>query len=150
MESCCETCEQLFLGITEQQLLQPGTPGRNGITSLLGHLTAGHDAMLPLVGAGEHLHPELDATFITKPDRAIGRLPGAEELKTSASSSVGIAAIERVLEADDARKAARNCESATHSRSVVAFRTLPDCTPSIYLQFAVAILADESRLCSFS
>jgi hypothetical protein len=91
------TREQLFLGMTEQQLLQPSTPGRSGITYLLGRLIGGHDAIVALVGAGEHLHPELDATFITKPDRAIGRLPSSEELKTSASSSVGIAAIERVL-----------------------------------------------------
>jgi hypothetical protein len=39
--------------------------------------------MLPLLGLGERLHPELDPIFITSPDRTIAKLPAAEELKKS-------------------------------------------------------------------
>jgi hypothetical protein len=39
--------------------------------------------MLPLLGFGERLHPELDPIFITSPDRTIAKLPAAEEIKKS-------------------------------------------------------------------
>ena len=39
--------------------------------------------MLPLLGLGERLHPELDALFITSPDRTVAELPAAGELKKS-------------------------------------------------------------------
>ena len=39
--------------------------------------------MLPLLSLGERLHPELDAPFLTNPDRAIPELPKTEEIKKS-------------------------------------------------------------------
>jgi uncharacterized damage-inducible protein DinB len=56
-------------------------PGRNRIIYLLGHLTAIHDAMFPILGLGERLHPELDAIFVSSPDKAGARLPAAGELR---------------------------------------------------------------------
>jgi hypothetical protein len=73
---------KLFSGMTEAQLLQPVAPGRNRPLYLLGHLTAIHDAMLPLLRVGERLHPELDEIFIAKPDRAVAALPSTENLRT--------------------------------------------------------------------
>jgi uncharacterized damage-inducible protein DinB len=73
--------DKLFSALTPDQLLQQVAPGRNRIIYLLGHLTAVHDGMLPLLGLGKRLHPELDEIFITKPDREVAQLPTAEELK---------------------------------------------------------------------
>ncbi len=56
-------------------------PGRNRLFYLVGHLTAVHDRMFPLLGVGERLHPELDETYITNPDRTVTDRVSAAELK---------------------------------------------------------------------
>jgi hypothetical protein len=56
-------------------------PGRNRAVYLLGHLTAVADAMLPLLGIGEKLYPQLEEPFLKNPDRFFDDLPGLEELK---------------------------------------------------------------------
>ena len=48
---------------------------------LLGHLTAMHDRMFPLLGIGERLHTELDEPYIANPDRAIAEPLSATELR---------------------------------------------------------------------
>ena len=48
---------------------------------LLGHLTAIHDRIFPLLGLGERLHPELDETYITSPDRVRADPLSATELR---------------------------------------------------------------------
>jgi hypothetical protein len=73
--------DKTFSGLTADQFMQQVAPGRNRIIYLLGHLTAVHDAMLPLLGLGERLHPELDEIFLSKPDRAVEQIPSAEQLK---------------------------------------------------------------------
>ena len=45
--------------------------GRNRVFYLLGHLTAMHDRMFPLLGLGERLHPEWDEPYIANPDRVV-------------------------------------------------------------------------------
>jgi len=60
----------LCLGLSEEQLLVEVAPGKNRILYLWGHLTAVHDAMFSVLRMGERLHPELDAIFITQPDRS--------------------------------------------------------------------------------
>jgi hypothetical protein len=60
----------LCLSLNEEQLLVEVAPGKNRILYLWGHLTAVHDAMFSILRAGERLHPELDAIFITQPDRS--------------------------------------------------------------------------------
>lgn len=47
-------------------------PGRNRLYYLLGHLVAVHDRLLPLLGIGDRLHPELDPAFISNPDGTLG------------------------------------------------------------------------------
>jgi hypothetical protein len=54
-------------------------PGKNRIGYIFGHLVAVNDNMLPILGLGERMHPEL-ADFISKPDKEIEKLPAAEEL----------------------------------------------------------------------
>ena len=46
--------------LSDEQLQQQVAPGRNRVFYLLGHLTATHDRMFPLLGIGNRLHPELD------------------------------------------------------------------------------------------
>src|SRR5271169_3572116 len=54
--------------ITDEDLQRQVAPGRNRLFYLLGHLTAVHDRMFPLLGLGERLYPELDNVYITNPD----------------------------------------------------------------------------------
>ena len=48
---------------------------------LLGHLTAMHDRMFPLLGLGDRLQPELDEPYIANPDRVIADPLSATELR---------------------------------------------------------------------
>jgi hypothetical protein len=54
-----------------EDLQRQVAPGRNRLIYLVGHLTAVHDRMLPMLGLGERLHPELDDAYLTNPDRAL-------------------------------------------------------------------------------
>ena len=73
---------KLFGGLSEAQLQQEIAPGKNRLVYIWGHLAAVNDALLPLLGIGERLHPELDPIFLTNPDRTESKLPSVEELKT--------------------------------------------------------------------
>jgi len=75
-----ERAEALFSNLDEQQVRSEIAPGRNRLVYLWGHLIAVHDAMLPLLGLGARLHPELDAAFLTAADRTVGDLPTVAEL----------------------------------------------------------------------
>jgi uncharacterized damage-inducible protein DinB len=67
--------------LSDEQLQRQVAPGKNRVFYLLGHLTATHDRMLPLLGLGDRLHPELDDTYITNPDKALGDPLSATELR---------------------------------------------------------------------
>jgi len=54
-----ERADKLLGGLSSQDLQREIAPGRNSLLYLWGHLTVTHDAMLPLLGLGERLHPEL-------------------------------------------------------------------------------------------
>jgi hypothetical protein len=69
----------LCLSLNEEQLLVEVAPGKNRILYLWGHLAAVHDAMFTVLRTGERLHPELDAIFITQPDRS-KPLPASAEI----------------------------------------------------------------------
>ena len=56
-----ERTDKLFGSFSSEDVLREIAPGRNRLLYLWGHLTAIHDAMLPLLGLGERLHPELMA-----------------------------------------------------------------------------------------
>ena len=76
-----ERANKIFSSLPEDQLLKEVAPGRNRLIYLWGHLTAIHDAMFPILGLGERLHPELDAIFVSSPDKTGAQLPPAEELR---------------------------------------------------------------------
>ncbi|HEY5967504.1 MAG TPA: DinB family protein [Chitinophagaceae bacterium] len=67
--------------ITDEQLQKEVSLGKNRGIYLLGHLTAVHDDMLPLLNFGERLYPSLSEPFIKSPDKTISELPSAKELR---------------------------------------------------------------------
>jgi uncharacterized damage-inducible protein DinB len=69
--------------LSDEELSAATAPGRNSGIYLLGHLVAVNDYMLPLFGLRDRLYPELEETFIRKPDNATTERPTAEWLRTA-------------------------------------------------------------------
>jgi hypothetical protein len=76
-----ERANKTLSSLTDDQLLKEVAPGKNRLIYLWGHLTAVHDAMFPILGLGERLHPELDAIFVSSPDKTGAQLPPVRELR---------------------------------------------------------------------
>ena len=76
-----ERADKLFEGLSSEEVLREIAPGRNRLLYLWGHLTAIHDAMLPLLGLGERLHPEFDVAFISNPDKSRVGIPSHEQVR---------------------------------------------------------------------
>jgi DinB superfamily len=72
---------KLFEGLSSEDVLREIAPGRNRLLYLWGHLTAVHDAMLPLLSLGERLHPEFDAAFVSSPDKSRVDIPSHEQVR---------------------------------------------------------------------
>src|SRR5262245_2527479 len=60
---------KMFDSFSDDELQKEISPGKNRVFYLLGHLTAVHDRMFPLLGIGARMHEELDEDFLTNPDR---------------------------------------------------------------------------------
>lgn len=60
-----------FTPLSDEQLEMRVAPNKNRLLYLLGHLTAVHDRMLPLLGVGDRLYSELDEAYISNPDGTI-------------------------------------------------------------------------------
>jgi len=73
--------DQRFASLNDEQLQKQVAPDRNRLFYLLGHLTAVHDRILPLLGVGERLYPALDEVYITSPDRSHADPLSAADLK---------------------------------------------------------------------
>jgi hypothetical protein len=73
--------DKILGDFTDEQLQQQVAPGKNRVFYLLGHLTAIHDRMLPMLGLGERLHPDLDDAYIANGDRILGDPLSATELR---------------------------------------------------------------------
>jgi hypothetical protein len=73
--------DQRFGLLDDQQLQKQVAPNKNRLFYLLGHLTAVHDRMLPLLGIGDRLHPELDEAYIANPDGTFADPLSAADLK---------------------------------------------------------------------
>jgi hypothetical protein len=73
--------DQSLAMLGDEQLQKQVAPGKNRLFYLVGHLTAVHDRLFPMLGIGERLHPELDETYITNPDRALPDPLSASDLK---------------------------------------------------------------------
>ncbi len=73
-----ERLNKLLEKLSDEQLASDIAPGRNSGTYLLGHLTAVHDNMLPLLGLSEKLFPQLEMIFVTSPDKVHAQPPISE------------------------------------------------------------------------
>jgi hypothetical protein len=73
--------DERLASLDDKQLERQVAPNKNRLLYLLGHLTAVHDRMLPLLAIGERLHPELDEAYLSNPDRTIADPLSAADLK---------------------------------------------------------------------
>ena len=73
--------DERLASLDGEQLQKRIAPNKNRLFYLLGHLTAVHDRMLPLLAIGERLHPELDEAYLTKPDQTISDPLSAADLR---------------------------------------------------------------------
>lgn len=80
-EASMHNCDTLLKELSDDQLQQEVAPGKNRGIYLLGHLIAVHDNMLPLLNFGEKQYPDLTKPFIESPDKAVGEIPSARELR---------------------------------------------------------------------
>jgi DinB superfamily len=76
-----DRADKLFGGLSSEEVLREIAPGRNRLLYLWGHLTAIHDAMLPLIGLRERLHPEFDVAFVSNPDKSQASIPSHGEVR---------------------------------------------------------------------
>ena len=82
-KSNVERADKLFGALSPEELEQEVAPGRNRLIYLWGHLAAVNDALLPLLGIGEKLHPEFDGMFISNPDKSVPLTVSGQSLKTA-------------------------------------------------------------------
>ncbi len=80
-KSNVERADKLFGALSPEELEQEVAPGRNRLIYLWGHLAAVNDALLPLLGIGEKLHPEFDGMFISNPDKSVPLTVSGQSLK---------------------------------------------------------------------
>lgn len=80
-DSRLASMDRLINELTDEQLANEIAPGKNTGIYLLGHLAAVHDAMLPLLGFGEKIDPEMENIFIKNPDKSGIQKPSANELR---------------------------------------------------------------------
>lgn len=76
-----EAADKLLNSLTDEQLQQEVSPGRNRGVYLLGHLTAVHDKMLPLLNFEPQVYPHLDEPFLNKGDKTVSDIPSVKELR---------------------------------------------------------------------
>jgi len=73
--------DKLIQSLSDQTLTDETALDRNTGTYLLGHLTAVHDAMIPLLGLGEKLYPQLETIFLKNPDKSGLEKPAIGDLR---------------------------------------------------------------------
>ena len=76
-----EAANKVFDLLTDEQLQHEVAPNKNRGIYLLGHLTAVHDKMLPLLDLEKQQYPQLDEAFLNKPDKTVSEIPSAKELR---------------------------------------------------------------------
>lgn len=72
---------KLINKLTDEELATPTAPGRNNGVWVLGHLIAVNDGMIPLLGLGEKLFPELEAPFVGEANKPGVTTPPIATLK---------------------------------------------------------------------
>ena len=73
--------KKLIGSLSDEQLAKEISPGKNTGVYLLGHLIAVSDGILPLLGFGDRLFPEMEEVFLKNPDRSGLTFPTVGELK---------------------------------------------------------------------
>ena len=81
--SILKRTDDIINELTDEQLQGHASPNRNRGVYLLGHLTAVNDRMLPVLGFGEPLHPELFDTYLVNPDDASNTSASIPELRAA-------------------------------------------------------------------
>jgi len=76
-----DRADKLFATLSSEEVLREIAPGRNRLLYLWGHLTATHDAMLPLLGMRDRFHPEFDGAFVSNPDKSRAAIPSHEQVR---------------------------------------------------------------------
>ena len=76
-----ERADKLLGSLSSEEVLREIAPGRNRLFYLWGHLTATNDAMLPLLGLGDRIHPEFDVAFVSNPDKSQANIPSHEQVR---------------------------------------------------------------------
>ncbi len=72
---------KLISSLTDEQLAKETVPGKNTGVYLLGHLIAVSDGLLPLLGFGDRLFPDMEEVFLKNPDKSGLAHPPVAELK---------------------------------------------------------------------
>jgi hypothetical protein len=72
---------QLLEILSDEQMQLQISPGRNRGVYLLGHMAAIHDKMLPLLGLGEQLFPQIYEQFVNQPDEPAKPTPTIASLR---------------------------------------------------------------------
>jgi hypothetical protein len=67
--------------LSDEQLQKEIAPGRNRGVYLIGHLAAIHDAMPEILGLGKRAYPELQAMYLTAPDKTLDHTLSVTELR---------------------------------------------------------------------
>ena len=70
-----------FSALSQEELQREIAPGKNRLIYLWGHLAAVNDRMVAILGFGERLYPELDAMFVSSPDKTVDLTLSPEKLK---------------------------------------------------------------------
>ena len=73
--------DKLLTELSDEKLMREIAPGKNTGIYLLGHLTAIHDNLFPLLGFGEKLYPQLEKIFVSSPDKSGLDFPELSEIK---------------------------------------------------------------------
>src|SRR6202050_172645 len=80
-KSNVDRASTFFGALSQEELQREIAPGKNRLIYIWGHLAAVNDRMLAILGFGERLHPELDAMFVSNPDKALELTLSPEKLK---------------------------------------------------------------------
>ncbi len=73
--------DKLLAELSDEQLMNEVSPGRNRGIYLLGHLTAMVGFMMPQLGFGENPTPQLAPLFVQTPDKSISDIPSVAALR---------------------------------------------------------------------
>jgi len=71
----------LLSSLTDEQIMQEASPGRNTGIYLLGHLIGVHDRIVELFFLGERQYQHLDEAFLANPDKSGFEMPSVETLR---------------------------------------------------------------------